>query len=311
MKWSQCYTSLADPGICLPRFGHSAVCVNAKANWGSDLVVVYGGVGSAAGESAQTALGDVVVLQVDSGTWSAPDILPGASPGARAFHSAVAQGQRLLLFGGHILTFDAEHNRKRRTFFNDVWELGTQLKPEGPLPPPRKMHGMVKVQADRLRAPPHVLLCLQLGSQVVLFGGERDSGPLDDLWVLRGWQSGATPRWTQVKVKASPAPRFGHTLTVEQGGVAVGHEQPHVAVIVARMACAVARRAKLKWVHLPAADGPAAARLSACTRKASARTCGGWTRCRPVGKSDLLGCGELDTWWLDVACHSSHLEICP
>jgi hypothetical protein len=55
---------------------------------------------------------------------------------------------------------------------------------------------------------------MQLGSQVVLFGGERDSGPLDDLWVLRGWQPGATPRWTQVKVKASPVPRFGHTLAV-------------------------------------------------------------------------------------------------
>lgn len=49
---------------------------------------------------------------------------------------------------------------------------------------------------------------------MVLFGGERDSGPLDDLWVLRGWQQGATARWTQVKVKASPAPRFGHTLAV-------------------------------------------------------------------------------------------------
>jgi hypothetical protein len=67
MKWSHCYTSLADPSLSLPRFGHSAVCVNAKANWGSDLVVVYGGVGSAAGETAQTALGDVVVLQVCAG----------------------------------------------------------------------------------------------------------------------------------------------------------------------------------------------------------------------------------------------------
>jgi hypothetical protein len=66
-----------------------------------------------------------VVAQVDSGTWSVPDLLPGPSPGARAFHCAVALGQRLLLFGGHILTFDAEHNRKRRTFFNDVWQLDT------------------------------------------------------------------------------------------------------------------------------------------------------------------------------------------
>jgi hypothetical protein len=29
----------------------------------------------------------------------------------------------MLLFGGHILTFDAEHNRKRRNFFNDIWQL--------------------------------------------------------------------------------------------------------------------------------------------------------------------------------------------
>jgi hypothetical protein len=29
----------------------------------------------------------------------------------------------MLVFGGHILTFDAEHNRKRRNFFNDVWQL--------------------------------------------------------------------------------------------------------------------------------------------------------------------------------------------
>lgn len=65
MKWSQCFSSLADSTIALPRFGHSAVCV-ANRNWGSDLVVVYGGVGSASGESAQTALGDVIVLQVSA-----------------------------------------------------------------------------------------------------------------------------------------------------------------------------------------------------------------------------------------------------
>lgn len=65
----------------------------------------------------------VVLHQVDSGTWSAADILPDSSPGPRAFHSAVAQGGRMLVFGGHILTFDAEQNRKRRNFFNDIWQL--------------------------------------------------------------------------------------------------------------------------------------------------------------------------------------------
>lgn len=29
----------------------------------------------------------------------------------------------MLLFGGHILTFDADQNRKRRNFFSDVWLL--------------------------------------------------------------------------------------------------------------------------------------------------------------------------------------------
>lgn len=29
----------------------------------------------------------------------------------------------MLLFGGHILTYDSEHNRKRRNFFSDVWQL--------------------------------------------------------------------------------------------------------------------------------------------------------------------------------------------
>lgn len=72
MLWSQCFTSLADPSVSLPRFGHSGVCVDARKNWGSDLIVVYGGVGSAAGDSAQTALGDVVVLQVSCTALAAP-----------------------------------------------------------------------------------------------------------------------------------------------------------------------------------------------------------------------------------------------
>lgn len=68
MKWYQCFTSLADQRVSLPRFGHSAVAVSsstvAHEELGSDLVVVYGGVGLQAGETSQTALSDVIVLQV-------------------------------------------------------------------------------------------------------------------------------------------------------------------------------------------------------------------------------------------------------
>lgn len=80
--------------------------------------------------------------QTESRTWSAPDILPGPGPGPRAFHSAVAVAashegggsssttpSSMLVFGGHILTF--EDNRKRRNFYNDIWRLdlvsGVQL----------------------------------------------------------------------------------------------------------------------------------------------------------------------------------------
>eukprot|EP00878_Enallax_costatus_P030351 GHUV01033041.1.p1 GENE.GHUV01033041.1~~GHUV01033041.1.p1 ORF type:complete len:178 (+),score=19.20 GHUV01033041.1:827-1360(+) len=152
MRWDQCFTSLADQRVSLPRFGHSAVAVNSPTanpgESGSDLVVVYGGVGLQAGETAQTALSDVVVLQVDSGTWFSPDILSGSSPGARAFHSAVALGTKVLVFGGHILTFDQQNNRKRRSFYNDIWQLDTvsELK--------RAAHSAVA-----------------LGARVLVFGG--------------------------------------------------------------------------------------------------------------------------------------------
>jgi hypothetical protein len=55
MKWEQAYASLADPSLSLPRFGHSAVA-STDSN-GSAQVVIYGGVGTHAGETAQTALG--------------------------------------------------------------------------------------------------------------------------------------------------------------------------------------------------------------------------------------------------------------
>lgn len=64
-----------------------------------------------------------------------------------------------------------------------------------------------------------VFLLSQVGSQVVLFGGERDNGPLDDLWLLAGFGPGETLRWTQVKLRTSPAPRFGHALA---GGLGQG-----------------------------------------------------------------------------------------
>jgi hypothetical protein len=65
-----------------------------------------------------------------------------------------------------------------------------------------------------------VCVCLgtcQVGPQVLLFGGESDSGPLDDVWLLGGWGQGETLRWTQLRLRGSPQPRFGHAMA---GGLA-------------------------------------------------------------------------------------------
>jgi hypothetical protein len=70
----------------------------------------------------------------------------------------------------------------------------------------------------------------------VLFGGERDSGPLDDCWVAQllppgggapaaagqqqrrsssGGSGEATVRWLQLRVRGGPSPRFGHVIVGE------------------------------------------------------------------------------------------------
>lgn len=49
----------------------------------------------------------------------------GPVPEARAFHSAAVVERRMYVFGGHVLSFDSDQNKKRRRFFNDVWCLDT------------------------------------------------------------------------------------------------------------------------------------------------------------------------------------------
>lgn len=80
MQWLQC-SARAD-GRSLPpsaRFGHTSVAVDSTAVWGSELVVVFGGVSSAPGGGADqsdhhSALADVVVLQAEADAWFAPQV---------------------------------------------------------------------------------------------------------------------------------------------------------------------------------------------------------------------------------------------
>ena len=87
-----------------------------------------------------------------------------------------------------------------------------------------------------------------------MWGGERDNGPLDDLWIItrpstsaageahqQQQQQAAQPlpssvRWMQLKGKVAPTPRFGHSMvgesqhrTAEAGPDAIQNVQSPVA----------------------------------------------------------------------------------
>ncbi|KAG2491620.1 hypothetical protein HYH03_009991 [Edaphochlamys debaryana] len=303
MQWLPCSAASADAAVTTARFGHTAACISGTGSvWGTDLVVVFGGVsyspgapepgapGSAGGAGGgggdlgaaaagggggagsqlehHAALGDVVVLQAEADMWFAPQVSGSPDygcPEARAFHCAAAVDRRMYVFGGHVLSYDQDQNKKRRRFFNDLWCLDTdtwtwqrldpgpgpgavpgqapeqpprrdmatltragpgclllfggrlesgrvagdawildlathtwsQLRIPGPSPPPRKMHAAVYAT-----------------NRVVIFGGERDAGVLDDLWTLKGADpaAGEPARWTLIRLRPAPAGRFGHAM---------------------------------------------------------------------------------------------------
>ncbi|KAG2448710.1 hypothetical protein HYH02_006066 [Chlamydomonas schloesseri] len=279
MEWLPCSAASHDASVTTARFGHSAVTISGAGSvWGTDLVVVFGGVSYSDGEASlehHAALSDVVVLQSElqeQGMWFAPQCSGAADPhgghepavpDARAFHAAAAVDRRMYVFGGHVLSYDPDQNKKRRRFFNDLWCLDTdtwtwqrldagpgpgalpgsapeqpprrdmatltragahclvlfggrlesgrvagdawvldlhthtwsQLRIPGPTPPPRKMHAAVFAT-----------------NRVVIFGGERDAGVLDDLWTLKGVDGTEPAKWTQIRLRPAPSGRFGHAM---------------------------------------------------------------------------------------------------
>jgi len=269
MHWLQCSSASLQhlPGRT-SRFGHTAVTVDSQDVWGSELVIVFGGVTNAISSIAadpHTALNDVIVFQADSEAWLEPDIATSSRPDARAFHCAAAVDRKIYIYGGHVLAHDHDQNKKRRHFFGDVWCLDTDtwewrcvwagpahegpgkrdmaslthvggnhllmfggrneggravgdawifdvqrcmwspLRAPAPSPAPRKMHSIAHVG----------------GGRVILFGGERDTGVLDDLWSLKGLDGSEQLRWTQIKLRPGPSGRFGHSLTAGSGWLAL------------------------------------------------------------------------------------------
>lgn len=109
------------------RYGHSAVTLDARDDWGAELVVLYGGTSKSGPNERKVVYGDVAVYRVAEERWFVPDMKSSVSPVARAFHSAVALGCRMYMFGGHISMLDQagtyEKGAPMKLYFNDVWCL--------------------------------------------------------------------------------------------------------------------------------------------------------------------------------------------
>lgn len=101
-----------------PRYGHVAVVVDVREDWGTELVILHGGATKLPSDQ-EAFLEDVAVFQVEQGAWVRPQLTTGLAPGPRAFHCAAAVDKGFLFFGGQALI----PNTTSRTTFNDVWAL--------------------------------------------------------------------------------------------------------------------------------------------------------------------------------------------
>lgn len=129
MHWEHCNDFQTDDGDnqTLGRFGHSLSTVNAQSTWGTELVILFGGVRAIAAQGAEghTATNSVHVLTGDgSNTWFMPQV-SHKPPQARAFHAASVVGTDVYVFGGHVLTSESEAAKRKRIFYNDLWRLDT------------------------------------------------------------------------------------------------------------------------------------------------------------------------------------------
>jgi hypothetical protein len=156
--------------------------------------------GAATRKKTRAFYSDLFSLDTDSWQftleWTQASDTKGPSKRDMATLTSVGGG-KLVLLGGRGET--------GRTL-NDLWlfdiheKRWTQVKPPLPHPPPRKLHGAVSIGGGRL----------------LVYGGEKDlGGALDDMWTLRGLDADESSpiRWTPIRLKPSPGPRFGHTLS--------------------------------------------------------------------------------------------------
>ncbi|GAQ89906.1 hypothetical protein KFL_005750070 [Klebsormidium nitens] len=157
-----------------------------EARWGASATLMNGQLYLFGGASDEETLSDLWTLRLDNWTWSRPSISLPTTP--RAWHSATAVGQRLLVFGGERT--HAHGNSMKTTSFNDVSVFDTDA--------------MVWFAAHTTGQPPtaragHSATALTNG-QILIFGGISGSKWLNDASVLNtgSWS------WSRPVIKGTP-----------------------------------------------------------------------------------------------------------
>ncbi|KAJ0979943.1 hypothetical protein J5N97_015417 [Dioscorea zingiberensis] len=169
-----------------PRESHTATV------FGEDKLVIFGG----SGEGEANYLNDVHVLDLKNMTWSSPQV-KGDLPAPRDSHTAVAVGNKLLIYGGDcgdryhgdVDVLDME---------NMTW---SPLVVQGPSPGVRAGHAAVT-----------------FGTKVYVIGGVGDKQYYSDVWVL----DVTTCFWTPLEIRGQQAQgRFSHTAVITGTDIAI------------------------------------------------------------------------------------------
>jgi len=189
--------------------------MSARGGFGFEILggrlVMYGGYTEASGN-----LADLHVLDLETLTWSQPDLPPNTIPGRRSGCTLTALGKdHGVLFGGY--SDSAALNDVHLCTIQGDGMAWQQMQVQGDQPAPRSAHAAVSLDCGGL----------------LLFGGYGASGPLNDMWELsyppQQDSSDATSRAQWKKITPTgllPEPRSGHSLvslgdgkTVLYGGV--------------------------------------------------------------------------------------------
>jgi len=183
MKWSLVALNVDAPAA---RYGHAAVAVDTREDWGTELVVLHGGTTKLPSDQ-EIFLEDVAVFHVEQEAWIRPQISSIESPGPRAFHTATAVNQGLLFFGGQALI----PNTSSRTTFNDVWYLPVVSPPflsleSGLIQQASWKWERVAIRSEHQPSARSLSSLLYIGEGMALmFGGRNESSQaLNDLWIL-------------------------------------------------------------------------------------------------------------------------------